>query len=83
MCSSILDRLQPELHMKPLHTNNQTSKLSDGLLSPAAPASPLLTTTRVRNCDIATFYLGFDINMSSNNELSGANSSADITKMCT
>jgi len=48
-----------------------TASLTAGLLSPAAPL--LLTTTRVSDCDIATFYLGFNINMSSDDEMSDAN----------
>jgi len=44
-----------------------------------APSSSLiLTTTRVSDCDIATFYVGFNINMSSDDEMSDANSSADM-----
>jgi len=30
------------------------------------------------DCDIATFYLGYNINMSSDDEMSDANSSADM-----
>jgi len=38
----------------------------------------LLTTTRISDCDIATFFLGFNINMSSDDEMSDAYSSADM-----
>jgi len=39
---------------------------------------PIATTTGIRDCDIAIFNLRFDINMSSDEELTDASSSVDM-----
>jgi len=59
-------------------TVTQAASLTDGLLSPAAATSPI-QTTGVRGCDIATIDLGFDFSVSSDDEMSDANSSADMS----
>ena len=56
----------------------QAASLTEGRLSPAAAASPT-QTNGVRGCDIATLNLGFNIYMSSDDEMIDANSSADVS----